>query len=80
MAGSKGFDPETEAYLEKQKWSLRVGGAFMDARIHLAKAETYFETGEYESAAKCIERVMRAARILLEAAKEAAGGRSEERG
>lgn len=79
MTKADEYDPETVAYLEKQKWSLRVSGALTDARIHLAKAETYFEIGEYENAAKCIERVIYMARILLKAAREAAGETGEKR-
>jgi len=71
--------PGTEFYLEKQKWSLRVGGAITDIRIHLSKAETHFELGEYEEAVKCVERIIHMARILLKAAREAAGEKGEKR-
>ena len=67
--------PRTEFRLEEQEWSVRVSGAITDIRIHLSKAETLFELGEYAEAAKCVERVIYMARILLKAAREAAGGR-----
>ena len=72
--------PRTEFRLEEQEWCVRVSGAITDIRIHLSKAETHFELGEYEEAAKCVERVIYMARILLKAAREAIGEKSEKRG